>query len=251
MDQKDAAQSVYIACTTNNVALLVNVLTYSSGENNVACALTAAKLDNLEAFQVIGKYLSNSDWTLYERRQNNISGDFAPGNKCVAWAQEESKVRNADMESYSKESFIGKIIKFLKEDRTKALYGHPQYEKGEHSDILSDEHIESLNKKLNPSKVYIHQSHEGEGPTYYNVSVDKQVSENANKLVRLISSLSMDKIFSSASVNATMAFLNENYSKELYSKPELAMTKDTSQQTISSMRAEFLNRPKTTTDLRI
>ena len=251
MDKDDAAQSVYKACKTNNVALLVEVLPYSLGENNVACALTATKLDNIEAFKVIGKYLSNSEWTQYEKRQNNISEQLSPGNKCVTWTQEESKVRNADMESYSKKSFIGKTIEFLKEDRNKALYEHPQYEKGDHSCILSDEHIKSLSKKLNPSKVYIYQSHEGEGPTYYKVSVGKKVPENANNLVKAIFSSSTDEIFSSPSVNATMAFLNENYSKELYSKPEMAIAKDTSQETISSMRKQFLNSPKTTKDLRI
>ena len=147
IDEKDAVRSVHKACETNNVALLVQMLPETYGHFNAASALVATKLDNFEAFKVIGKYLKADQWTQYEKMKESISEQLSPENKCVVWAKEESKVRNADMESYSKKSFIAKTIEFLKEDRDKALYEHPQYEKGEHSEILSFTHLTILNTK--------------------------------------------------------------------------------------------------------
>ena len=47
-----------------------------------------------------------------------------------------------------------------------------------------------------------------------------------------------------------MDFLNKNYSKELYPKLEVQIDKENSKSQIESMREQFVNKPKTTTDLR-
>ena len=55
IDEKDAVTSVRKACETNNVALLVQMLPETYGHFNAASALVATKLDNFEAFKVIGE----------------------------------------------------------------------------------------------------------------------------------------------------------------------------------------------------
>ena len=250
IDEKDAVRSVHKACETNNVALLVQMLPETYGHFNAASALVATKLDNFEAFKVIGKYLKADQWTQYEKMKESISEQLSPENKCVVWAKEESKVRNADMESYSKKSFIAKTIEFLKEDRDKALYEHPQYEKGEHSEILSFTHLTILNKKLKVSNACINKIPHEDGFKYYTVTMEKKLPESSSNLVKTMSFLNEYEIFSSSSINETMDFLNKNYSKELYPKLEVQIDKENSKSQIESMREQFVNKPKTTTDLR-
>lgn len=224
MNKDDANQSIYKACEVNNIALLVQNLPQSFGDESiVSAALIATKKGNLESLKIIGKYLSNYQWEMY-KNQTGFFEKIPQENKCIAWKEEESIVRAENKKTFEEKNFLGKTIAIMTENKDEVLFSHPDYKMGNHSNLLCKEHMVSLNKKLNPHHIFIHESFNGEGPIYYKIKVQSNQVSN-NKIIKAIFPLVQKEVFSSKHISETIDFLNQNYSKELYDKIDKLDTK--------------------------
>lgn len=240
MNYLDANTYTIIACQTNNVSLLVQALPYTAilGFENirVKAALVATQLDNLETLKIIGKYLDNSEWKQYKQYQKETVIDNVLENRCIAWANEEAEDREIKARILSQKSFFTKTLHFLTDDPKEVLFSHPSYKSGENTKLLSQEHMDSINKKLSSVKAFIYLEKNEEGPKHYSITQEKITSNKHGFISDLINKISLDihnEIFSSASVTRTMAFLNEKFSNELY--PNI-IDKENSKQKIFQIR---------------
>lgn len=247
MTSEDANEYILTACKVNNVNLLIEALPHEGRMDlpnvKVDAAIIATKLDHVESLQVIGKYLKNHEWDEFNKRKDALGLD----NRCVAWAEQESQFRVEDAQRYSKKSFIGKVIEFMTEDKVAAL-PNPGNE-GPSSELLCKEHIAYLNTKLKPANAYIVTSQD-EGPEYYKIYQSNPPVETGNgfvKTVAAIKNFTGKEVLMTAEVTEVMDFLTKNYSKELAAPPEL--NKEATQNNISALREQFLNKTKKSNDM--
>ena len=259
MTSQDANEYILIACKTNNVPLLLQSLPREGAAElpniKVDAAILATKADNLETFKILGKYLTDYEWAEYSIRKESSLSELPLGNRCVAWANQESQYRAEVAKDFAEKSLIGKVVKIFKDDhRTVAIYAHPDnldYENPKHSDLLCKEHIKFINAKLKSAHAFISDSNDGEGPTFYKIRQSLPPIQTENKILKAVSAITTgsNEIMCTAEVTKTLSFLHRHFSKEFAASNLPDMNKEKTENNIASIRNQFLNKQQKTNTL--